>query len=80
MTKKTEVNLTQEDLDKVHRYLEDKRKNWRCSTCDRMEWAVDAISVELPTQSMLQVVAVPIVCKNCGQIIFFSAKMMGIVT
>jgi hypothetical protein len=77
------MKLTDEDLDKIHAHLREKRRNLRCSVCDRNEWFVDYVTVELESHveldfSRVCVSAVPIVCSCCGQVLLFSAKMMGV--
>lgn len=77
------MKLTDEDLDKVHAYLRKVRRNLRCSACDRTEWFLDNVSVELLAYtkddlSRACVSVVPIVCSNCGQVMLFSAKLIGL--
>lgn len=77
------MKLTDEDLDKVHAYLRKVRRNLRCSACDRSEWMLDNVSVELLAYtkddlSRVCVSVIPIVCTNCGQVMLFSAKFIGL--
>lgn len=77
------MKLTGEDLEKIHAYLLKVRRNLRCSACDRSEWLLDNVSVELLAYtkndlSRVCVNVVPIVCNNCGQVMLFSAKLIGL--
>jgi len=76
------MKLTDEDLEKIHAHLCNTH-HAPCGACNSNDWLLDNVSVELLAYtkddlSRVCVSVIPIVCTNCGQVILFSAKFIGL--
>ncbi|MCW4005857.1 MAG: hypothetical protein NWF04_04580 [Candidatus Bathyarchaeota archaeon] len=84
-----EMGLSQEEFRIVKLWLAEKDISAKCPVCEISKQSVGDI-VELPQRQNAQAdtednnaenyyAAVPITCRNCGHVRFFSAKKMGLV-
>ena len=81
------VQLTEEDLEKVKKWLEERAgQGFRCFVCGLGHWSIlpnVAITSMFDTYTgrifyMDGIPQVAVLCNDCGHIVWFSARVMGL--
>lgn len=74
--------LTESEVQTVSQWLKSHGVKGSCASCGRHEWAlVDVVTAPISDSLSRTTETIPLVataCSNCGQVVLFSAVMMGI--
>jgi predicted nucleic-acid-binding Zn-ribbon protein len=76
--------LTNSEVDRMTAWLQTRGVNATCPACAKKQWGLGEI-ISQPVANRLgsdmsaeHMPAVTLVCGNCGYIMFFSAKLVGL--
>ena len=79
--------LTEGELEKLKKWLDEKWINRKCPACDHGDWEASTIVTQIPLfvysdtfDSGRKLPIIHVTCQNCGYTMLFSAIRMGLVS